>query len=94
MHLHPALMPPTQSHPPSCSPIHAPVRPPNHPQDFLDIYLACTDALVTEEDFYELARDYLARAAAENVRGAEVFLDAQGHMARCAALQRDPPGGS
>jgi hypothetical protein len=61
-----------------------PTPPPPPQKDFLDNYLACTDVLVTEEDFYELGRDYLARAAAENVRAAEVFLDAQGHIARCA----------
>jgi adenosine deaminase len=38
--------------------------------------------LLTEEDFYDLAAEYLANAAAENVKVAEIFFDAQGHIAR------------
>ncbi|GBF93438.1 adenosine deaminase [Raphidocelis subcapitata] len=55
-------------------------------QDFLDVYNACTAVLLTEDDFFELADAYLARAAADNVLTAEMFVDVQGHMARGVPL--------
>jgi adenosine deaminase len=51
-------------------------------QDFLDIYYQGADVLRTEEDFRDLALAYFARAAADNVRHAEVFFDPQTHTAR------------
>jgi adenine deaminase len=51
-------------------------------QDFLDIYYAGASVLRTEEDFYDLTRAYLKRAAADNVRHVEVFFDPQTHTAR------------
>ena len=51
-------------------------------QDFLDIYYAGADVLRTEEDFHDLALAYLARAAADGVRHAEVFFDPQTHTDR------------
>ena len=33
-----------------------------------------------QEDFYDLARAYLARAAAAGVRRAEIFFDPQTHL--------------
>ena len=48
-------------------------------QDFLDIYHAGTRVLRTEQDFYDMARAYLARAAADNVVHAEIFFDTQTH---------------
>lgn len=48
-------------------------------QSFLDIYHAGTLALRTEQDFYDMARAYLARAAADNVLHAEIFFDTQTH---------------
>lgn len=48
-------------------------------QDFLDIYHAGTLVLRTEQDFYDMTRAYLARAAADNVRHAELFFDTQTH---------------
>lgn len=48
-------------------------------QDFLDIYHAGTLALRTEQDFYDMAHAYLARAAADNVVHAEIFFDTQTH---------------
>ncbi len=48
-------------------------------QDFLDIYHADTLVLRTEQDFYDMTRAYLARAAADNVRHAELFFDTQTH---------------
>ena len=51
-------------------------------QDFLDIYYQGADVLRTEEDFRDLALAYFARAAADNVRHAEIFFDPQTHTAR------------
>lgn len=48
-------------------------------QSFLDIYHAGTLALRTEQDFYDMTRAYLARAAADNVVHAEIFFDTQTH---------------
>jgi adenine deaminase len=49
---------------------------------FLAVYYPATDVLVTEQDFYDLAHAYLVRAAAQNVRYAEVFFDPQVHVRR------------
>lgn len=54
-------------------------------QSFLDLYYACMDVLCTRADFRDLAAAYLRRAAAEGVRHAEVFFDAQAHTARGVA---------
>jgi adenosine deaminase len=54
-------------------------------QSFLDLYYACMDVLRTREDFRDLAAAYLRRAAAEGVRHAELFFDAQAHTARGVA---------
>ncbi len=51
-------------------------------QSFLDLYYALTAVLCTEEDFTELAEAYLARAAAQGVRHAEIFFDPQAHIHR------------
>lgn len=51
-------------------------------QDFLDIYYRGADVLRTEEDFQDLAMAYFARAAADNVRHAEIFFDPQTHTDR------------
>ena len=48
-------------------------------QDFLDIYHTGTLVLRTEQDFYDMAHAYLARAAADNVVHAEIFFDTQTH---------------
>jgi adenine deaminase len=49
---------------------------------FLAVYYPAMDVLVTERDFYDLAHAYLVRAAAQNVRHAEVFFDPQVHVGR------------
>ena len=46
-------------------------------QSFLDIYHAGTLVLKTEQDFYDMACAYLARAQADNVLHAELFFDTQ-----------------
>ena len=48
-------------------------------QSFLDIYHAGTLVLKTEQDFYDMACAYLARAQADNVTHAELFFDTQTH---------------
>jgi adenosine deaminase len=48
-------------------------------QSFLDIYHAGTLVLKTEQDFYDMARAYLARAQADNVTHTELFFDTQTH---------------
>ncbi|MDT9690685.1 adenosine deaminase [Streptomyces sp. P9(2023)] len=51
-------------------------------QSFLDLYYGLMTVLRTAEDFTELADAYLARAAAQGVRHAEVFFDPQAHAVR------------
>jgi adenosine deaminase len=51
-------------------------------QSFLDIYYAGCCVLLREQDFYELTWAYLARAAAQGVRHAEIFFDPQTHTDR------------
>ncbi|MEU9758847.1 adenosine deaminase [Streptomyces sp. NPDC047985] len=51
-------------------------------QSFLDLYYALMAVLRTERDFEELADAYLARAAAQGVRHAEIFFDPQAHTGR------------
>ncbi|MEU4996279.1 adenosine deaminase [Streptomyces sp. NPDC021622] len=51
-------------------------------QSFLDLYYGLMAVLRTERDFEELADAYLARAAQQGVRHAEIFFDPQAHMAR------------
>lgn len=55
-------------------------------QDFLDIYYRGADVLRTEADFHDLAMAYFDRAAADNVRHAEIFFDPQTHTARGIAF--------
>ena len=55
-------------------------------QSFLDIYYAGAAALVTEQDFHDLAMAYFRRAAADGVVHAEVFFDPQTHTARGVAF--------
>ncbi len=51
-------------------------------QSFLDIYYAGAGVLREEADFFEMAWAYFQRAAADNVRHAELFFDPQTHTAR------------
>ncbi|MDH6709993.1 adenosine deaminase [Kitasatospora sp. MAA19] len=55
-------------------------------QSFLDLYYALMAVLRTEEDFADLADAYLARAAGQGVRHAEIFFDPQAHTARGVPL--------
>ncbi|MBN9089756.1 MAG: adenosine deaminase [Reyranella sp.] len=51
-------------------------------QDFLDLYYEGMRVLLHEQDFYDLAMAYFRKAAAQNVRHAEIFFDPQGHTGR------------
>lgn len=51
-------------------------------QSFLNIYYEGARVLCTARDFYDLTTAYLRRAAANNVRHAEIFFDPQTHTQR------------
>ena len=55
-------------------------------QSFLDLYYALMAVLRTERDFEDLADAYLARAAAQGVRHAEIFFDPQAHLSRGVSM--------
>ncbi len=55
-------------------------------QSFLDIYYAGASVLIHEQDFYDMARAYLLRAAADKVLHTEIFFDPQTHTARGVSL--------
>jgi len=55
-------------------------------QSFLNLYYATMAVLRTREDFAELTRRYLRRAAAQGVRHAELFFDPQAHTPRGVAF--------
>ena len=56
-------------------------------QSFLDIYYAGASVLITEQDFYDMARAYFVKAAQDNVIHAELFFDPQTHTARGVSMQ-------
>jgi adenosine deaminase len=56
-------------------------------QSFLDLYYANMAVLQTEQDFADMTRAYLARAAAAGVRHAEIMMDPQAHLARGVSLE-------
>jgi adenosine deaminase len=56
-------------------------------QSFLDIYYAGASVLLTEQDFFDLGFAYLDKAAADNVRCAEIFFDPQTHTARGVPIE-------
>src|ERR1700729_4664428 len=56
-------------------------------QAFLDLHYANLRVLRQQEDFYDLARAYLARAAVAGVRRAEIFFDPQTHLANGVPLK-------
>lgn len=55
-------------------------------QSFLDLYYANMQVLRTAEDFADLARAYLRRAAQAGVTRAEFFFDPQAHTSRGVPL--------
>ena len=56
-------------------------------QSFLDLYYELTAVLQQPLDFADLAEAYFARAAAQGVRHAEVFVDPQAHLSRGVPLE-------
>ena len=54
---------------------------------FLAVYYPAMQVLLKEQDFYDLAFDYLKRAAANNVRHVEIFFDPQAHSSRGVAFE-------
>jgi adenosine deaminase len=58
----------------------------NQLQDFLTIYYAGMQVLITESDFYELTKAYLQRCQQQNIRHVELFFDPQGHTERGIAF--------
>ncbi|MDO4903822.1 MAG: adenosine deaminase [Limosilactobacillus sp.] len=58
----------------------------NNLASFLDVYYEAMNVLQTEQDFYDLAMDYLHRAAKNNVRHVEIFFDPQAHTSRGVAF--------
>ena len=56
-------------------------------QSFLDIYYAGASVLLHEQDFYDMARAYLGRAARDNVLHAEIFFDPQTHTERGVGME-------
>ncbi|MFT4047780.1 MAG: adenosine deaminase [Solimonas sp.] len=61
-------------------------------QSFLDLYYAGADVLRGEQDFYDMTRAYLERAAADGVVHAEIFFDPQTHTARGIGFDVFMPG--
>lgn len=49
---------------------------------FLKIYYDGMKCLLTTDDFYDLAMDYLTNASSQNVRYVELFFDPQAHTGR------------
>ncbi|MEO6018464.1 MAG: adenosine deaminase [Polaromonas sp.] len=56
-------------------------------QSFLDIYYAGASVLLTEHDFYDMARAYFVKAAQDHVVHAELFFDPQTHTARGVSME-------
>jgi adenosine deaminase len=56
-------------------------------QSFLDLYYANMSVLQTEQDFADMTRAYLKRAADGGVRHVEVMVDPQAHVQRGIALK-------
>ncbi|MDH7446991.1 adenosine deaminase [Aquimarina sp. 2201CG14-23] len=54
----------------------------NNLQEFLDIYYAGANVLITEQDFYDLTWAYLTKVHEQNVIHVEIFFDPQTHTDR------------
>lgn len=55
-------------------------------QSFLNLYYANLSVVLRTDDFADLTRAYLRRAALASVRHAELFIDPQAHLARGVPL--------
>jgi len=58
----------------------------NNLQEFLDIYYAGANVLITEQDFYDLTWAYLSKIHEQNVVHTEIFFDPQTHTDRGIAF--------
>lgn len=56
-------------------------------QSFLNLYYANMAVLQTEQDFADMTRAYLTRAAAAGVLHAEIMMDPQAHLSRGIPLE-------
>ncbi|MDD3789065.1 MAG: adenosine deaminase [Petrimonas sp.] len=56
-------------------------------QEFLDIYYAGANVLITRQDFYDLTMAYMQKAHENGVVHAEIFFDAQTHTSRGIAFE-------
>ncbi|MBT8218532.1 MAG: adenosine deaminase [Bacteroidia bacterium] len=56
-------------------------------QEFLDLYHACSQVLVQEQDFYDLTWEYLKKLHEQNVCHVEIFYDSQSHTDRGLAFE-------
>lgn len=56
-------------------------------QDFLNLYYAGAQVLVTEQDFFDMAWAYLQRAHADGIVHAEIMFDPQTHTQRGVAME-------
>ena len=54
----------------------------NNLQEFLDLYYAGADVLLTEQDFYDLTYAYLKKAHEDRIVHTEIFFDPQTHTSR------------
>jgi adenosine deaminase len=54
---------------------------------FLAIYYSGMSVLLKEQDFYDLAYAYLAKAASQNILYAEMFFDPQEHLKRGVPME-------
>lgn len=66
--------------------------PPTDQQDFnlerfLEMYFDGIRFMITEQDFYEVVRDYANKVAQQNVMHVEMFFDPQAHLERGVTLQ-------
>lgn len=59
----------------------------NNLQEFLDIYYAGANVLITEQDFYDLTWAYLTKIKEQNVVHTEIFFDPQTHTDRGVAFE-------
>lgn len=51
-------------------------------QEFLDLYYEGANALIHEQDFYDLTTAYFQKCAEDNVAHTEIFVDPQTHTSR------------
>lgn len=56
-------------------------------QSFLDLYYAGASVLLVEDDFYELAMEYLQHASNDGLVHVEIMFDPQAHTSRGVAIE-------